>query len=94
MCTSGLICQQCGEANGRLCDNSEDNGQSVECNDEVKACMFRENKYDDGFVTTRRDCADSDVIVDDCYHGQIENGETVICFCTTDNCNKENECYC
>ena len=89
--SSGLICQRCD--NGGICTGPEDNGVPVECQGDEDTCFFQQNIdiYDGGFVV--RDCIPVG-LTNECYHEIADGFDSIQCFCTTDNCNKDNQCYC
>ena len=33
-------------------------------------------------------------LTNECYHEIADGFDSIQCFCTTDNCNKDNQCYC
>ena len=92
----GLICQKCGEDG--VCNGPDDNGEAVECtgyDGEGGSCIFWENSsiVYGGYVV--RDCIPAGGMTD-CEHDFDEDYQidSVRCYCTTDNCNKDYECTC
>ena len=91
----GLICQKCGTDG--VCDGPDDNGEAVECPgyDGEGSCLYRENISIiwGGFVV--RDCIPPGGM-NDCFHDHDEDYQidSIECYCTTDNCNKDYDCTC
>ena len=86
---SGLKCQVCGGGTG-ICTNADDNGESTECANGFNACIYYQAEQGGQDVTFRLCGAD----LGGCASQTIGDDTVTVCSCTTENCNKDQECDC
>ena len=106
----GRYCQVCGADGTGDCSSDDDNGESMECkrSDEDACVYYKVHNASKSFnVTcdnislmifvahevTKRDCAYAP-LGDECINIDHDGIVGYVCYCTTDNCNKDNQCDC